>query len=124
MRMRLVSSMKTPGAGSSAGGSTATAHAPPRCHYAVGVGYDLGHDEVVLRSGTEQRHRVSFKVFERTWRRGGAWAVAVLPPAELPATAQELPYLRTVTAFESLGQPALAATAYQAAARHWPTSTA
>jgi len=94
----------------------------PRWHYAVVVGYDLARDEVVLRSGTERRHRVSFKVFERTWRRGGAWAVAVLPPAELPATAQELPYLRTVTAFESLGQPALAATAYQAAARHWPTS--
>src|SRR3569623_1976961 len=73
----------------------------PRWHYAVVVGYDLARDEVVLRSGTERRHRVSFKVFERSWRRGGAWAVAVLPPAELPA---------------------LAATAYQAAARHWPTS--
>src|SRR3569623_3150374 len=33
----------------------------PRWHYAVVVGYDLARDEVVLRSGTERRHRVSFK---------------------------------------------------------------
>lgn len=93
----------------------------PRWHYAVVVGFDIAQNRVVLRSGTEARHVVSFATFERTWRRGRGWAMVALPPEELPATAQELPYLRAVAAMEARDARA-AATAYEAAAGRWPAS--
>lgn len=93
----------------------------PRWHYAVLVGFDLARDRVVLRSGTEKRHEISLALFERTWRRAGAWAIVVVPPAELPATAEELPYLRTVTNLEAR-DPRVARDAYMAATRRWPAS--
>jgi hypothetical protein len=94
----------------------------PRWHYAVVIGFDLTRQELVLRSGTIERQRISMAVFERTWRRGGHWAVVVTFPDQLPATAQELNWLRAVLAFEQAGQWALAATAYQAAAGRWADS--
>lgn len=93
----------------------------PRWHYAVVVGYELAAGQVILRSGVERRHVVSLALFERTWRRGGAWAMVALPPAVVPATAEELSYLRAVTAMEGRGD---AAAAYAAAARRWPDSIA
>lgn len=95
----------------------------PRWHYAVAVGFDLARDRMVLRSGTEKRHELSLALFERTWRRADAWAIVVLPPAELPATAEELPYLKAVTNLEAR-DPRAAAEAYTAAARRWPASAA
>jgi len=95
----------------------------PRWHYAVVVGFDLARERVVLRSGTEKRHEVSLALFERTWRRAHAWAVVVPPPAELPATAEELPYLRAVTNLETRGDPRAAVEAYRAATRRWPGSS-
>jgi len=95
----------------------------PRWHYAVVVGYDLQRQEVILRSGEERRHRVSLTTFEHTWRRSEYWAIVVLPPDQLPATAEELPYLRSVLPFEQLGHWRIAQTAYRTAAEHWPHST-
>jgi hypothetical protein len=95
----------------------------PRWHYAVIVGFDLSRDLLILRSGTQRRERVSLEVFERTWRRGGAWAMVTLSPDALPRTATELPYLRTVLPFEELGEWATAARAYATALRRWPDST-
>lgn len=95
----------------------------PRWHYAVIVGFDLSRDLVILRSGTQRRERLSLEVFERTWRRGGAWAMVTLPPDVLPRTATELPYLRAVLPFEELGEWVTAERAYVAALHRWPDST-
>jgi tetratricopeptide (TPR) repeat protein len=94
----------------------------PRWHYAVAVGFDLRRDLLVLRSGTERRDVVSLELFERMWRRGKRWALVVMPPDELPATAQELPYLRAVLPFEQTEDWKTAARAYTAAWRRWPDS--
>lgn len=94
----------------------------PVWHYAVVVGFDLQRDIIVMRSGTKRRDEVSLELFERTWRRSKRWAIVVMPPAELPATAQELPYLRTVLNIEQLGDWQTAGRAYAAAWRHWPDS--
>ncbi len=96
----------------------------PRWHYAVVVGFDMARGEVVLRSGGEARHRLSLATFERTWQRGGAWAAVVLPPSRLPATADELSYVRTVSVLEKLDEGRTAGAAYESATRRWPASIA
>jgi hypothetical protein len=94
----------------------------PKWHYAVVVGFDLQHQEMVLRSGTEARHVVSIQLFEHTWARSGHWAMVVAPPGRLPQTAEELPYLRSVATLEQVNRHADAAVAYRAALQRWPTS--
>jgi tetratricopeptide (TPR) repeat protein len=95
----------------------------PVWHYAVVVGYDLQRDAVVMRSGTQRREEISLELFERTWRRSQRWAVVVMSPEQLPATAQQLPFLRTVLAIEQLGDRRTALQAYGAAWRRWPDSS-
>ncbi len=94
----------------------------PVWHYAVAVGFDAGHQEVILRSGRQKRHVVSLRVFERTWRRAEYWALVVLPPGEMPPTARESPYIQAVLGLEQLGHWRAAALAYRAAVARWPQS--
>lgn len=93
----------------------------PRWHYAVVVGYDLTAGEVILRSGTMRRYRISMALLETTWRRGGYWARVILPPGRLPASAEALPYIRAALALEQSGQKEAARMGYRAATEHWPT---
>lgn len=94
----------------------------PRWHYAVVVGYDPRRGELVLRSGTTERHRMPLALFERTWRRGDHWAVVVTAPDTAPATAEELPWLKTVLALEQAGEAEAAGRGWQAAIDRWPAS--
>jgi tetratricopeptide (TPR) repeat protein len=94
----------------------------PRWHYAVVIGFDLIKGEIILRSGTESQHIISFDLFERTWRRAKYWAIVVLPPEKLAATAKELPYAKAVNAFEQLQKWQIAERAYQSGIRRWPES--
>lgn len=92
----------------------------PLWHYAVAVGYDLAREDIVLRSGRTQREVLSFTTFEHTWARGGHWAMLVLPPGRLPATAREQAYLDAVVALERAGQTQAAQEAYRTALSRWP----
>jgi tetratricopeptide (TPR) repeat protein len=94
----------------------------PRWHYAVVVGFDHAREELILRSGTIERHRMPFALFERTWRRGDHWAVVVTAPEETPASADELRWLEAVLDLERTGQADPAGRAWQAATRRWPDS--
>lgn len=94
----------------------------PQWHYAVVIGYDRGARELVLRSGREARRRVSFATFERTWARTDHWALAILPPERLPATAGAADLLPAAAALERSGRPGAAATAYQTMLERWPDS--
>ena len=94
----------------------------PQWHFAVAVGYDLAARSIHLRSGMEQRRITALDTFERTWARGGSWALVVLPPGRLPATARETPVVRAAAALERVGRHAEAAAAYDAASRRWPAS--
>jgi tetratricopeptide (TPR) repeat protein len=96
----------------------------PRWHYAVVVGYDLTRREIILRSGTHERHVNRFARFERTWRRADGWAFIALDPKQLPVTAQPLPWLRAAHSLESTGQLESAARAYATATRQWPEQAA
>jgi hypothetical protein len=92
----------------------------PQWHYAVVIGYDLPSREILLRSGTTQRWRTSLGNFEHTWSRGDYWALVILPPGEVPASARPASYLQAALDLQISGQTQAARTAYQAATRRWP----
>ena len=94
----------------------------PKWHYAVVVGFDLPHDRIVLRSGREPHHDIPIEIFERTWRRSHYWAMVVLPPDQLPFSAEEIPYVQAVAPLERLARWPEASTAYSAALKRWPKS--
>ena len=86
----------------------------PRWHYAVVVGYDLGRSEILLRSGSDARMRMSFFTFEKTWMRSGGFALIVLRPGEDPVAANAASW------FATLAQSGAAVPAWTAATRKWP----
>jgi len=94
----------------------------PTWHYAVVVGFDLGKDEIYLRSGRERRHVIPLETFEHTWKRSDYWAMVALPPQQLPFTAEESAYLQSVAALERIGRNDTAEQAYGVALTRWPRS--
>lgn len=96
----------------------------PVWHYAVLVGHDREAREFTLRSGPVERDVFSWRTFEFTWARGGHWAVAVLPPGRMPATAAETDAVDAAVGFERVAAPAEAARAYTALLARWPGNLA
>lgn len=94
----------------------------PRWHFAVAVGYDLDAGAIVLHSGTQARYRTSLRAFELTWTRGDRWAVVILPPSVLPATAAESALLGAASGLERAAHHAEAAAAYVTLLARWPAS--
>lgn len=94
----------------------------PSWHYAVVVGYDLARDEMVLRSGTYRRQLMSLTAFDNTWARSERWAVAVLPPDTLPASADEQAVVTALVAFDRLAARPDARSGYAAALQRWPNN--
>lgn len=92
----------------------------PRWHYAVATGYDLDTREIILHSAMIEDHRTTLSKFEHTWQRGNYWALVVLPPDRLPASAAPLDVLRGAAGLERVGDHKSAALAYAAALRRWP----
>ena len=92
----------------------------PRWHYAVVVGYDASRNSVILRSGTEPRQLLSAWKFDRFWERAGSWAIVLVKPGELPASANWQNYLESAAAFEKNAAPADASKAFAAAVERWP----
>jgi len=58
----------------------------PVWHYALVIGYDIGQDRIVLHSGPEPRMQMSLELFERTWARGGSWAMVAVAPQSPPVS--------------------------------------
>lgn len=92
----------------------------PLWHYAVVVGYDLDHTEIILRSGTTERLVLPLSTFEHTWARGEYWGMVTLPPGHLPATADEAAVVDAAVALERSTDAGRARTVYEAALRRWP----
>ena len=95
----------------------------PLWHYAVVIGYDLPGQTIVLHSGRQERMAMSLPTFERTWARGRHWAMVALPPTQLPAQAQALPWLQSAAAMERV-RPEAAGQAFATAVMAWPTEPA
>jgi tetratricopeptide (TPR) repeat protein len=94
----------------------------PLWHYAVVIGINPKHDKVILRSGRDYKLIDSTRVFRNTWERAGAWGIVVLPPQQIPASADVEGYVRAVAALEQTSPPAAAHAAYEAGVARWPQS--
>ena len=95
----------------------------PIWHYAVVVGFDSSHDEIILRSGDRKRLTVSTRKFMRSWELADYWALVVLRPSEMPASPDEARYLSAIAALESAGQAESAALFYATVLSRWPDNT-
>ena len=94
----------------------------PQWHYAVVNGFDYGAGTIFLRSGRQPRQEMAFTTFERTWRQGGYWAIVVLPPGRLAATATEERWMEALAGLARGGDVEANVKAYAAARRRWPGS--
>ncbi len=92
----------------------------PQWHYAVVVGYDLINQQLILRSGTSKRHTLAFSTFERTWQRADHWAYVMLPPDQVPVTANLIEYTRSAMTLMQSGRKQSAVSALEIASKHWP----
>jgi Peptidase_C39 like family len=90
-----------------------------RWHYAVAIGYDASSGTVVLRSGQQRRLVLPLAGFEYTWAASGHWAMATVPPARIPATADRDRYFEAIRAVEGAGHARAAAIAYEAFSVRW-----
>ena len=91
----------------------------PVWHYAVVVGFDHDRNILVLHSGKTEALEMSLFTFERTWVRGGNWAIVVLPPNRLPVTANADALAQSAAALEPADAQA-AHIAYATALTRWP----
>lgn len=98
---------------------------PPlsRWHYAVLTGYDASSREFILHSGELAATRLSWASFQQLWARGQNWAMLVLSPGQLPATAELGQILQQGSVFEQIGADPVAHQIYQAARARWPDSS-
>lgn len=96
----------------------------PQWHYAVAIGYDLEAREITLHSGLDERRVLALDTFERTWKRGDFWALAVLPAGQLPASARETQALKAAAGLERVHRFAEATAAYAAISARWPRNVA
>ncbi len=96
----------------------------PQWHFAVVVGFDPDPRRVILNTDTREQHEETLEVFMATWTRAGNWAAVMLPPDQLPATAEPLPYLMAVNDLEVTGHTEAASQAYAMAEVTWPEQPA
>ncbi|HKJ70232.1 MAG TPA: PA2778 family cysteine peptidase [Gammaproteobacteria bacterium] len=92
----------------------------PEWHFAVAIGYDLPAGDIMLHTGTREARLLSLDTFEYTWARTGYWGMLVLPPDELPPTADASAVLEAAVGLEQAGRNRAAAQSYAAATRRWP----
>ncbi len=96
----------------------------PKWHFAVAMGYDLDAATISLHSGRQAERIVGLDTFEHTWTRAGSWALVVLPPGELPATASAVAVGRAAAGLERAGHPEAARATYRAMVLRWPDDLA
>ncbi len=89
-------------------------------HYAVVNGFDYPSGTILLRSGTNARQEMPFTYFERTWIKGGYWAMVAMPPDRIPVTATEEGWMAAVLAMARVDKGDAATQAYAAALKRWP----
>jgi hypothetical protein len=89
-------------------------------HYAVVNGFDYPSGTIFLRSGKTERQQMPFTYFERTWVKGGYWAMVVTPPDRIPVTATEDGWIKAVLAMARVTKGEPVTKAYQAALERWP----
>ncbi len=96
----------------------------PFWHYAVVVGYDLDHEEVILHSGYDASKREKWRTFAPEWKRAEEWGLVILPPSELSASADDVQHVAAAAVMEKLGKTNEAEAVYKSVLARWPRSLA
>ncbi|MDL0430410.1 PA2778 family cysteine peptidase [Marinobacter sp. TBZ242] len=96
----------------------------PQWHFAVVMGFDAEKRNIILHTDTRDYHEETVEVFTATWQRAENWAAVMLPPDQLPATAEPLPYLMSANDLETTGRTRAATAAYRTAEQAWPDQPA
>jgi hypothetical protein len=91
----------------------------PVWHYAVLTGYERDRQALRLHSGPKADDSIGFDTFERTWARGGHWAMVVLDAGQLPVSVGADEVAASLSRLERL-HPAQARRGYAAALQRWP----
>ena len=86
----------------------------------VAVGFDLTTGEVLLVGGRARILRQPLAAWRDDGDLARFWAVAVIPPGELPVVADCATYLRAASRLLRLGSPWEAVLAYDAGVARWP----
>jgi hypothetical protein len=94
----------------------------PKWHYAVVIGYDRNEKIIYLHSGTREKEKLSFRVFNNTWARSGFWGLLVLPPSQMPVNPDYRKWLDAAVGLELAEQWQAAEAAYERASEQWPQS--
>ena len=89
-------------------------------HYAVLTGFDYERGDLYLRSGTDARLVMPFTAFERSWMKSGYWAMVVVPPDRIPATATEPGWINAMVGLERGNNREASIAGYEAALARWP----
>jgi hypothetical protein len=92
----------------------------PRWHYAVGVGFDVPENRLLLRSGDQPRRLVRAPTWLRRWEWAGRWALVLLRPGEWPAGAERARLLQALADFEEVAPEEDAERAWARAVEAWP----
>jgi tetratricopeptide (TPR) repeat protein len=93
----------------------------PVWHYAVLTGYDLKENLVTLHSGLSEPSLLKLSTFDYTWRRGGSWALVILPLGELPSSATEREVIQASVDLEKvIGLGEKTVRIYRAILKRWP----
>ncbi len=92
----------------------------PMWHYAVVVGFDADADTLILRSGPDRRRITGLDRFRRTWERAERWAIVVVEPDRIPASATPGGWLQAALELEESDRDRAARAAYAAGRARWP----
>ena len=93
--------------------------ASPIWHYSVIIGYDLNKNQIIKRSGLNEREVQSLSAFEYLWKGSNYWAMIALRPAEVPATANEINFAEAILNLERSGRIKSARIAYETLLSRW-----
>lgn len=94
----------------------------PLWHYAVVYGYDLDKEIVYMHSGEEKNKKWDMVKFERSWKRGDYWGLAVFAPDQTSTSSNEHEHIRSAASLENIGKISEAETAYHSIIKRWPES--
>lgn len=92
----------------------------PLWHCAVAVGYDGAARSVLLNSGTEAGKAVPVRLLDRLWSDADNWGLVVVRAGDMPATAQQRPFVEAARALEKAGRHWEAVLSYDTALSQWP----
>lgn len=92
----------------------------PQWHYALVMGYDLDHGDIILRSGSQARQSMPLRTFEYTWARSQHWSMVVTTPGSLPNEVDATHAEQAALGFEQINTPARGMLVWNSLIQRWP----